>query len=139
MGIESVGQGCKGLWGATGMKEQIVACCSMRIFFGHAVPGAKKWGEGVGVWPVPTKSWFLFCTRERSCGLRKASRESTTRIGNQRSHEVVKGGARSEARQDGDRYHMPRVADRDIRAETYRQFFVEITIVGFVLRRGRAG
>lgn len=47
MGIESVGQGCKGLWVATGMEGAIVACCAMRIFFKHAVPGAKKWGVGV--------------------------------------------------------------------------------------------
>ncbi len=44
MGIESVGQGF-GL--RPGWKEQIVACRSMRIFFGRAVPGAKKWGVGV--------------------------------------------------------------------------------------------
>src|SRR5215472_9049436 len=96
MGIESMGLGRDGLCLATGMEEAGPCLCSVVNMPRGAAPGTKKGGIEVGSLAEATGVVVSLGTRDRSVGLRKASREEVKRIGNRWSHEGVTGGARSE-------------------------------------------
>ena len=81
------------------------------------------------------RSSFLLGTRDLSVGLRKQAEGGRNAdwkpviSWRREGRRPIRGG------QNGDRHHMPSVADRTIAQRFAGQFFVEIAVVGFVLRR----